>query len=51
LDPWGNHVQVVQYDEIQFTKAPPVLRGMGFEHLDKTEAAQDELREKGLADD
>jgi lactoylglutathione lyase len=51
MDPWGNHVQVVQYDEIQFTKAPRVLRAMGFDQLDKTEAALDELREKGLADD
>ena len=30
-DPWGNHVQVVDYRDIQFTKAPPVLRGMGIE--------------------
>ena len=30
-DPWGNHVQVVDYREIQFTKAPPVLDGMGLE--------------------
>jgi catechol 2,3-dioxygenase-like lactoylglutathione lyase family enzyme len=47
-DPWGNHVQVVQYSDIQFTKAPPVLRGMGLEGLDKSEAALRELREKGL---
>ena len=48
LDPWGNHVQVVQYDEIQFTKAPEILRGMGLEGLGKTEGALDELRRKGL---
>ena len=30
-DPWGNLVQVVQYDEIRFTKAPEVLRAMGIE--------------------
>ena len=47
-DPWGNHVQVVQYSDIQFTKAPPVLSGMGLEGLDKSEAALRELREKGL---
>ena len=46
-DPWGNHVQVVQYDEIQFTKAEPVLRGMGLD-LRKTDAARAELRAKGL---
>jgi catechol 2,3-dioxygenase-like lactoylglutathione lyase family enzyme len=48
MDPWGNHVQVVQYSDIQFSKAPPVLRGMGLEDLSKSEAALRELREKGL---
>jgi lactoylglutathione lyase len=47
-DPWGNHVQVVDYGDVQFTKAPEILRGMGLE-LEKTEAAQAELRDKGLA--
>jgi lactoylglutathione lyase len=48
-DPWGNHVQVVDYREIQFTKAQAVLEGMGLDGLTKTESAQRELREKGLA--
>jgi lactoylglutathione lyase len=48
-DPWGNSVQVVQYDEVQFTKAGEVLRGMGLE-LDKTEGALEELRAKGLGE-
>ena len=48
-DPWGNHLQVVDYREIQFTKTERVLRGMGLE-LEKTERALAELREKGLAD-
>jgi catechol 2,3-dioxygenase-like lactoylglutathione lyase family enzyme len=48
LDPWGNNVQIVQYDEVQFTKTDRVLRGMGLE-LGKTESALAELREKGLA--
>jgi lactoylglutathione lyase len=47
-DPWGNRIQVVQYDEIQFTKADHVLRGMGLE-LGKTDQAAAELRERGLA--
>jgi catechol 2,3-dioxygenase-like lactoylglutathione lyase family enzyme len=47
-DPWGNHVQVVEYVDIQFTKAPPVLQGMGLERLRKSEAALRELREKNL---
>ncbi|MEC8847488.1 MAG: VOC family protein, partial [Pseudomonadota bacterium] len=32
-DPWGNRVEVVPYDNIQFTKAP---------------AAMEELRAKGM---
>jgi catechol 2,3-dioxygenase-like lactoylglutathione lyase family enzyme len=47
-DPWGNRLQLVQYSEIQFTKAPPVLAGMGLEGLEKSESALRELREKGL---
>jgi catechol 2,3-dioxygenase-like lactoylglutathione lyase family enzyme len=47
LDPWGNQVQAVDYREIQFTKAPEVLRGMGLQ-LEKTERAKEELRKKGL---
>ncbi len=49
LDPWGNHIQVVDYRDIQFTKAPEVLRGMGLDGLAKSEQAQSELRAKGLA--
>jgi catechol 2,3-dioxygenase-like lactoylglutathione lyase family enzyme len=48
-DPSGNRVQVVQYDQIQFTKAERVLQGMQLE-LGKSDAATAELREKGLAD-
>jgi predicted enzyme related to lactoylglutathione lyase len=49
-DPWGNHFQVVDYRDIQFTKTDRVLRGMGFDGLEKRERALDELRAKGLAD-
>jgi len=48
LDPWGNQVQVVAYSEIQFTKTPEILQGMGVE-LEKSEPALKELRDKGLA--
>jgi lactoylglutathione lyase len=48
LDPWGNRVEVVEYANIQFTKAPQVLRAMGFD-LDKNENARRELAEKGIA--
>jgi lactoylglutathione lyase len=47
-DPWGNQVQVVEYADIQFTKTPEVLRGMGVEGLEKSPQALQELREKGL---
>jgi predicted enzyme related to lactoylglutathione lyase len=47
LDPWGNRVEVVDYDNIQFTKAPQVLRAMGLA-LDKNASARRELDDKGM---
>ena len=49
LDPWGNRIEIVGYDNIQFTKAPHVLRGMGLTHLSKNEQAIKELAAKGMA--
>ena len=51
LDPWGNRMEIIGYENIQFTKAPHVLRGMGLGHLQKTESAIKELAEKGMAPD
>ena len=48
LDPWGNRIEVVEYTNIQFTKAPHVLRGMGLD-LAKNDKALAELAEKGMA--
>lgn len=48
-DPWGNAVEVVEYGDVQFTKAPDVLHGMGLGGLRKSERALMELRDKGLA--
>jgi lactoylglutathione lyase len=48
-DPWGNHVQVVDYRDIQFSKTPAVLRAMDLDGLGKSEAAQREIRDRGLA--
>ncbi len=48
-DPWGNNVQVVAYEDVQFTKAPEILSAMGLDDLEKTERALEELRSKGLA--
>jgi predicted enzyme related to lactoylglutathione lyase len=50
LDPWGNHLQVVDYRDVQFTKADRILAGMGLAGLEKSERALDELRSKSLAD-
>jgi catechol 2,3-dioxygenase-like lactoylglutathione lyase family enzyme len=47
-DPWGNHVQVVEYGDIQFSKTQEVLAGMGLGGLVKSESALRELRDKGL---
>jgi lactoylglutathione lyase len=47
-DPWGNHVQVVDYGDVQFTKTPEVMRAMKLDGLAKTEAAQREIRDRGL---
>jgi lactoylglutathione lyase len=48
-DPWGNRIEIVGYDNVQFTKAPNVLRGMGLTHLAKNEKAKRELADKGMA--
>jgi catechol 2,3-dioxygenase-like lactoylglutathione lyase family enzyme len=47
-DPWGNHVQVVAYEDVQFTKSPEILRAMELDGLSKSEQAIEELRAKGL---
>lgn len=47
-DPWGNQVEVVDYRDVQFTKTPEVLRHLGLPGLRKSDAAQAELRAKGL---
>lgn len=51
LDPWGNRIEIVSYQNIQFTKAAHVLRGMGLGALRKSESAIKELTEKGMAPD
>jgi catechol 2,3-dioxygenase-like lactoylglutathione lyase family enzyme len=50
LDPSGNHWQVVDYRDVQFTKTDRVLAGMGLTGLEKSERALAELRAKGLSD-
>jgi len=48
-DPWGNRIEIVGYDNVQFSKAPNVLRGMGLTHLSKNAQAIKELTDKGMA--
>jgi lactoylglutathione lyase len=47
-DPWGNSVEIVDYRDVQFSKAAPVLAGMGLDGLEKSASAREELRGKGL---
>jgi lactoylglutathione lyase len=47
-DPWGNSVEVVEYGDVQFTKADAVLDAMGLAGLEKSESAREELRAKGV---
>lgn len=49
LDPWGNYWQVVEYSDVQFTKASEVLEGMGLGDVGKSQKALEELRAKGFA--
>ena len=50
IDPWGNYVQLVTYEKIQFAKTPAVLRAMGMADLEKTDAAKREMAAKGFTD-
>ena len=49
LDPWGNRLEIVEYSNIQFTKAPGVMRGMGLA-LATHDKAKKELAAKGMAE-
>jgi catechol 2,3-dioxygenase-like lactoylglutathione lyase family enzyme len=50
LDPWGNRWQIVDYRDVQFSKTPRVLEGMGLDGVEKSERALGELRAKNLSD-
>jgi catechol 2,3-dioxygenase-like lactoylglutathione lyase family enzyme len=47
LDPWGNRLEVVEYANVQFTKASHVLSAMQL-GLEKNESAKRELAAKGM---
>lgn len=48
VDPAGNTFEIVDYRAVQFTKAPEVLRALGYDGIEKTAEAIAELREKGI---
>ena len=48
IDPWGNHIQVVEYRDIQFTKAPEVLGAMGLGASRQERGRLQELANKGI---
>ncbi len=47
-DPSGNLLEIVDYRDVQFSKTPAVMRAMGIDGLEKTEAAREQLRAKGI---
>ncbi len=49
LDPWGNRFQIIEYRDIQFTKAPHILRGMNLANLQKSDDAIQQLIDKGMS--
>jgi catechol 2,3-dioxygenase-like lactoylglutathione lyase family enzyme len=49
LDPWGNRIEVVPYDDCQYTKALEILSGMGVAPIAKSANAIEELKKKSMA--
>ena len=47
LDPWGNRLEIVEYQGVQFTKADAVLHALNVAP-DKAERAMAELKDKGI---
>jgi lactoylglutathione lyase len=48
FDPWGNHIEVVDYRDVQFERTSGVKRKLGIESVEKTDQARAEIEEKGL---
>ncbi len=48
IDPWGNRVEIVPYENIQFVKQQGALKLLGAGELRKTDGAKRELLEKGI---
>jgi extradiol dioxygenase family protein len=50
-DPSGNQLEIVDYRDAQFSKTPAVMRALGLGGLEKSAAAREELRAKGITDE
>ncbi len=48
IDPWGNRIEIVPYEDIQFVKQPGALELLDAGRLRKTDAAKQELLDKGI---
>ena len=48
LDPWGNRLEIIEYSNIQFTKAPGILKGMGLTR-DNNDGARKEIADRGMS--
>lgn len=51
LDPWGNRIEVVSYQNIMFSKIPGVLKKMGVEEITKNDRAITKMRDRGFIED
>ena len=49
LDPWGNRIEIVSYDDVQYTKADHIFKGMGVGAIEKSAIAIEELKKKNMA--
>jgi hypothetical protein len=47
LDPWGNHIAIVAYRDVRYSKLSGVLRSMDLD-LNKSDDALKQLLEKGI---
>jgi hypothetical protein len=48
MDPWGNHIEIVAYRGVQYSKVDGVLKSMGLV-LDKSDDAREQLPKKGIS--
>lgn len=47
LDPWGNHIEVINYENVMFTKPPDIMKALSLDDVEKNQRAISEMIEKG----